>query len=249
MECWGFSIGYKCRLLESGCSSCESKGTSIYRKSFPCRENSGLDCSRFALWGLALGRTRINWWGVARTHHRQEQRAAYNVEKQDFEFYLPEFRNLNRRGTKDHRELLFPGFIFIKLRPDWDVLPSTRGIKQLFMCGLMPSRMRAEEIAAMKAREDEKGFISLSPKFSVGQAVTPQVGSYKGITGICEGMSAPDRCAIFFGEVLGNRLVAEIDVRHLEIPEPVKLTPTAKFVDIALGRVERLWNTRRRAAA
>lgn len=150
----------------------------------------------------------LRYWTVAATRWREEQRAAHHVERQGFKFYLPMTYEpvAGSGGDAERRTLLFPGFIFVKLKSDWQDLINTRGIARLFMAKVStetdevaPSRMRDDDVARLRSMEDADGFVRLLPPFDNGSQVVVDEdvgGAYSGISGIVAGTSAAGRVSV-----------------------------------------------------
>lgn len=134
------------------------------------------------------------YWSAATTKFGEEQRAAHHVERQGFEFYLP--RIVTRYGASVRHEYLFPGYIFVMIERGWESLMSTRGIRRVFMCGDVPTRMKSSDINSMRSQEDESGYIVLQPPVTVGSRVRVCDGSFKDLLGTVQNMSARDRCTV-----------------------------------------------------
>lgn len=137
---------------------------------------------------------RNKYWTTAITKLHQEQRASHHVERQGFEFYLPQV--MMRKGDSFRKEFLFPGYIFVKVRRGWETLLSTRGIRRVFMCGETPFRMAESDIESIRARENRKGFIEMEPPITAGTKVLVQSGAFQDLMGIVEHMSASGRCRV-----------------------------------------------------
>lgn len=163
---------------------------------------------------------RRKFWTAAATHWSQEERAAHHVEAQGHEFYLPRFSSIGthttgrRAGQKyDRRELLFPGYIMIRVQRDWKSLMHTRGILKLFLRDEKLVLMRTGDVEAIKSREDERGLVRLR-QFEKGQTVTIGSGPYTGLDGIVQETPAFERCLVLL-HMLGREVVGEFDERNL----------------------------------
>lgn len=154
------------------------------------------------------------YWTAAATKNGEEQRAAYNVERQDFAYYLP-VAAVNKGGVV-RRELLFPGYIFIKIREGWQSLMSTRGIKSLFLCEGRPTRMADAEIESMVSREDERGLIQLEPPVTRGDRVVVQYGPMEGLLGRVKSLTSRERCLVLLS-VMNRTVETEIDRAALRV--------------------------------
>lgn len=154
------------------------------------------------------------YWTAAVTKKGEEQRAACNVERQDFSYYLP-VAAVNRTGVV-RRELLFPGYIFIKIREGWQSLLSTRGIKSLFLCDGKPARVTDAEIESMVSREDEDGLIQLEPPVTCGDSVIVQYGPMEGLLGRVKSLTSRERCLVLLS-VMNRTVETEMDRAALRL--------------------------------
>jgi hypothetical protein len=159
----------------------------------------------------------LRYWTVAATRWREESRAAHHVERQGFRFYLPMTYEPIAGGDAERRTLLFPGFIFVRLRAGWESLSSTRGIAHLFMCPLslddpdrIPARLRDDEVARLRSMEDADETVRLLPPLADGSSVLvgDVGGAYDGISGIVAGTSARGRVAVLL-QMLGRQVRRE----------------------------------------
>lgn len=155
------------------------------------------------------------YWTAAATRFCQEQRAAHHVERQGFEFYLPEILSLTSKGT-DRRELLFPGYIFIRVRAGWESLMGTRGISRLFLCSDKPTRIPDNEIEYFKSLETDVGTVQLDPPLIPGMRVfgNEHAGSFCGVSGVVRGMPSRNRVRVLL-ELLGRSIEVDMDRRVL----------------------------------
>lgn len=116
----------------------------------------------------------------------------------------------------ERRELLFPGYIFIKIKKGWQSLVSTRGISRLFLCESRPSRVPDAEINYFKKLEDDRGSVQLDPPLLDGSYVygNEYSGSFCGVRGVVRGTAARNRVRVLL-ELLGRSVEVELDRRVL----------------------------------
>ena len=168
---------------------------------------------------MAKRLTHMSYWTALVARYSQEQRAAHHVERQGFEFYLPQMLALSASG-RDRRELLFPGYIFVRvnLRRQWRVLAGTRGVARMLLCGELPTRVPDEDVEAFRRLEDERGFVQLLPPLRDGDVVVAGSGSggYEGVRGVVQGMTARDRVKVLL-TILGRAVSVELDRRALSL--------------------------------
>ncbi len=158
-----------------------------------------------------------DYWTAAKTKRRQEQRASKNIDAQGFQYYLPEISSFTSRGT-NKRELLFPGYVFVKICLGWESLLSTRGITRLFLRDGKPVRIPEREIDYFKKLEDEEGFVQLDPPLRSGTVIyaNTYAGVFHGVRGIVSGMVSASRVRVLL-EMLGREVEIEIDRRIISI--------------------------------
>ena len=167
----------------------------------------------------------LRYWTVCATHWREEQRAAHHVERQGFSYYLPMVYEAIAGGDDERRTLLFPGFIFVKLREGWQSLSSTRGIASLFTYSVdkdsdarLPSRLRTDEVRRLRDMEDD-GAVRLLPPLAPGSAAVVREdvgGAYAGICGIVFGTSASGRVSVSL-RVMGREFRREFSRSALRV--------------------------------
>jgi len=127
---------------------------------------------------------RFKHWTAAVAIRGEERRAAHHVERLGFNYYLPEILRPNSIGEFCCRRLLFPGYIFIKLRQNWERLLHIRGLRRILYIDEIPLTVQQREIEALRRLEDDKGFIRMGPRICVGDMakIGPLGGIYKGLT-------------------------------------------------------------------
>jgi transcriptional antiterminator RfaH len=160
---------------------------------------------------------RKKFWTAAATRLSQERRAAHHLERQNWNYYLPEILVPRVRGG-ERPEILFPGYIFIEIdaRRDWAPLASTRGISRLFLQGDIIVPMPSAEILALRERE-EGGYVRLAPRFIEGDEIV--IGGEEdcraGFTGIYQGQLSSGRCRVLL-TVMGKATEAVVREKDLD---------------------------------
>jgi hypothetical protein len=66
---------------------------------------------------------KLRYWTVVVTKWGQELRAAANVERLDFEYYLPVMVDARLR-----RALMFPGYLMVRVHEGWEVLVAAHAV-------------------------------------------------------------------------------------------------------------------------
>ena len=157
-------------------------------------------------------------WYVVQTHVNGETKAALNLRRQGYEIYLP--RCLKRRRHARKVDLvarpLFPRYLFVAVdtaTQRWRSIQSTLGVSHLVTVGNEPAVLPEGIVAALKAREDAKGFVRMaaSRKFAPGDKVRVLEGVFKDSAGIFDGVAENDRISILL-EMLGSKVRVHLDV-------------------------------------
>lgn len=162
-------------------------------------------------------------WVVAASRPGQLQRAVDNVRRQSFTPYPPVFYDYKCK----RRRPLFGRYFFVDLGYDrnrWSAIHSTRGILYVICNNGELSFIPVEEIAKLRAMENDNGVIELprneemfgqygrrptpviEKKFTPGQKVKITTGTFAGEIGLYEGMTIKQCEAVLLGWI-GRALV------------------------------------------
>jgi transcriptional antiterminator RfaH len=154
-------------------------------------------------------------WYVVQTHPHAEAKAAWHLQRQAFETYLPRYLKKRRHARRAETVAapLFPRYLFVGVTTQrWQAIQSTIGVTRLVRDGDRPAAVPAAVFEALKRREDEKGFIQLDqrPRFLPGDKVCVLEGPFQDLFGLYEGMSGNDRVTILL-DLLGRKVRAKLD--------------------------------------
>lgn len=161
-------------------------------------------------------------WYVVHTHANAEAKAALNLQRQNFEIYLP--RYLKRRRHARRVEIvpapLFPRYLFVAIdtaAQRWRAIQSTIGVVQLVKCGECAVSVRYEVIEGLRCRADEQGYIQLdrSPRYTPGDKVRIVDGAFSAALGLIESVTDGERVAILL-DLLGRKVRVVLDVAMIE---------------------------------
>lgn len=132
-------------------------------------------------------------WYVVNTKAREEPKASFNLKRQGFNSYLPQYKKTRRHARRIDTVLapLFPKYLFIEFDLDlesWSSINSTAGVKKLIMFGSLPATLPSELVEEIRTREDVEGVVSLSQylKIKQGDQVTINSGAFSEHRGIFE---------------------------------------------------------------
>lgn len=156
-------------------------------------------------------------WFVAHTQPNAEGKAAANLAHQGFGIYVP--RYLKRRRHARRIDVvaapLFPRYVFVAVdlaAQRWRSIHSTLGVARLVCNGDDPAAVPDAVVAALKGREDARGFITLDarPAFRPGEKVRVLDGAFSSCLGLFEGMADRERIAILL-DLLGRKVRVVLD--------------------------------------
>ena len=146
------------------------------------------------------------------THVNAEAKAAANLDRQGFTVYLPRYlkRRSHARKIDTVARPLFPRYLFVAIdlaTQRWRAIQSTLGVSHLVCWSDEPASVEHGVINALKAREDQGGFINLSrwPAFARGDKVRIIEGAFIDNLALVEGVSDHERVAVLL-DLLGRKV-------------------------------------------
>jgi len=132
-------------------------------------------------------------WYVVNTKAHEETKALFNLKRQGFNTYLPQYKKLRRHARKTDIVLtpLFPKYLFVEFNLDmenWFCINSTIGVSKLIRFGSAPTPVPTELVNEIKAREDSEGMVSLTRHLTIkkGDKVTIITGAFSEHRGVFE---------------------------------------------------------------
>jgi len=157
-------------------------------------------------------------WYVVQTQVNGEAKAAQNLLRQGFEIYLPRYLKRRRHARKVDviARPLFPRYMFVAIdvaTQRWRAIQSTQGVSHLVCNGEEPAAVPNGVLGALRAREDERGFVRMEakPAFAPGDKVRVLAGAFMDNAGLFDGMGDHDRVAILL-DMLGRKVRVYLDV-------------------------------------
>ena len=151
-------------------------------------------------------------WYVVQTHVNGEAKAASHLARQGFGFYFPRYlkRRSHARKVETVARPLFPRYLFVAIdiaTQRWRSIQSTVGVSQIVAWGGNPASVDDGVINALRAREDEGGFIRLErrARFAPGDKVRILDGAFLDSLALVEGVNDRDRVAVLL-ELLGRKV-------------------------------------------
>ncbi len=160
------------------------------------------------------------YWYLLHTKPRQEKRAFENLQRQNYQCYLPtisseKLRNGNLTVTD---EPLFPRYLFVRLglgdsSKSWAPIRSTQGVSRLVTFGVVPARVDDDFIESLRINE---ALLQIEPKrfFQPGERVYLTEGPFAGIEGIYQ-ISDGERRVMVLIELLNKPVAVGIAPAYL----------------------------------
>lgn len=156
-------------------------------------------------------------WYVVQTQVNCEAKAALNLQRQGFEVYLPRYLKRRRHARKVDMTAkpLFPRYMFVAIdiaAQRWRSIHSTFGVCRLVSHRDEPAPVPPGVVSAIRAREDDKGFVRLDhcSTFIPGDRVRVLGGAFVDSAGLFDGVADHDRVSILL-EMLGRKVRVLLD--------------------------------------
>lgn len=156
-------------------------------------------------------------WYVVQSHPHAERKAAWHLNGQGFETYVPVYQKRRRHARRTEIILapVFPRYIFVTIdmaAQRWLSIQSTIGVSKLVCNGDVPAPVPAGVIDALKHREDKNGLFQLDnrPRFAPGDSVRIVDGAFAACLGLFEGLRDDERVAVLL-DLLGRKVRVVLD--------------------------------------
>ena len=163
-------------------------------------------------------------WYVVHTKPRQELIACENLDRQEYDTYLPLIQNTHRRNGKNitRVESFFPRYLFVRFDKDVDdssSIRSTRGVVGLVKFNGVPKAIGDDFIISIQANEDENHFQRLEEKtWKPGDTVPISEGPFAGYSCIYKARRGDDRVLVLLS-IIGKSTEVTLDNTNLQAPE------------------------------
>lgn len=158
-------------------------------------------------------------WYAVYTKSQHEKSAAAQLERKDFEIFLPLYRTVHR--WKDRNQLvslpLFPNYLFARTELDRKVdLLRTLGVHWLVENAGRACVLRDEEIEAVKRVCADGNRIHPHPFIRQGDSVRIRSGPLLGVCGMLSQIKNQYRVVISV-ELLQRSVAVEVDFADIEV--------------------------------
>ena len=158
---------------------------------------------------------------VAYTKPRQELVALQNLERQNFEVYLPQYKKFKNTasGSVPVFEPMFPRYIFFRPstpQQSIETVRSTKGISHIVRFGFELGIVSADMVASLREFEVSQNQATLQEmsNFKVGQKVKLKhvaLGAFEGLI-----QSVSKKRVVMLLEILGRETLVQMEHHQIE---------------------------------
>jgi transcriptional antiterminator RfaH len=168
---------------------------------------------------------RAGDWYVVQTQARAEAKALYNLRRQGYDAFLPQYLKLRRHARRTDRvpAPLFPRYLFVRIdadKPQWLPIRSTFGVTDIVLNGSRPAVLSDGVVQEIRRREGEDGYILLKPAcaFRRGEAVSIVSGALANCQALFECATDEDRVILLL-DLLGREVRVEVALDDIHAVE------------------------------
>ena len=163
-------------------------------------------------------------WYVVNTQIHNEEKAAFHLNRQGFETYLPKYLKKRSHARKISwvSAPMFPRYLFVELDLDadlWRSVNGTFGVVGLVQFGPRPSAVPAGIVEDIIGRENEDGLIVLPhpyPMLQAGDEIVLSDGPLDCQPGIIHRLTGPRRAEILL-QLMGRQVKVTIPLSRVRV--------------------------------
>lgn len=160
-------------------------------------------------------------WYVVETQANAESKALFNLKRQGYRAYLPQYlkRRRHARRTDWVPRPLFPRYLFVQIDPErdmWRPIRSTFGVTRLICHGDRPTPVPVGVVEDIIARENERGYVVVKPAdaYRKGEPVQIAAGAFADQTALFECATDQERVVLLL-DLLGRQIKVEVPLEDL----------------------------------
>lgn len=171
-------------------------------------------------------------WYAVHTRSRHERKVRTELERQQFEAFLPEYRTWSRRRDRRKQILkpLFPGYLFVRSKmssAERLAILQTASVVRLVGIGYEPVPVPDHEVESIKILLRGAADARPAAPLKVGQRVQVMEGPLSGVIGIVEqGSRRPPG-----GQTGGRRIVVSVDLLGRAVSASLDCEAVVPFLD------------------
>jgi transcriptional antiterminator RfaH len=160
-------------------------------------------------------------WYLIHTKPKSEDLAKENLERQNYETYLPLILGRSRKKGKTIKSIqpMFPRYLFIHLSnqtDDWGPIRSTLGVSSLVRFGVAPAKVPDKLINNLKKSENNEGTHELTSKpLSQGDKLLIMEGPFEGYEATLFSQKSDDRIIVLL-KIAENFVKVKLDQSFIE---------------------------------
>jgi transcriptional antiterminator RfaH len=160
-------------------------------------------------------------WYLIHTKPKSEDLAKENLERQNYETYLPLILGRSRKKGKTIKSIqpMFPRYLFIHLSnqtDDWGPIRSTLGVSSLVRFGVAPAKVPDKLINNLKKSENNEGIHELTSKpLSQGDKLLIMEGPFEGYEATLFSQKSDDRIIVLL-KIAENFVKVKLDQSFIE---------------------------------
>ena len=164
---------------------------------------------------------KSDFWYVAQLKPNGFERAISNLNRQNFDTFMPMRRKTvsHARQLKEVLRPIFPGYVFVRFgsqKSDWRKINSTFGVARLVSFHAQkPAAVPEGLMLALRERCDEKAVLRPLDDLKAGETVKMITGPFAEFVGEIEAFVAADRLRILF-DFMGQKTRLDVPSGDVE---------------------------------
>ena len=160
----------------------------------------------------------MNWYAV-QTKPRKEELVRILLEQGGLTVFSPHVLewSASRGRTRERVNLLFPGYLFVRMSPaqDHTRVRWTSGVKRILGAQDRPEPVDASLVSELTARMGAKGYIVQRPVLRAGDRIEVRRGPFAGLLGVVESPSTGLERVRVLLTVFSRKTTVEVEGRDL----------------------------------
>jgi transcriptional antiterminator RfaH len=158
-------------------------------------------------------------WYVVQTKPREESKAVFNLERQDFSVFCPRISKIVRHARTVSKVMtpLFPNYVFLAMdiaTTQWRKINGTFGVSHLIVQNESPQPVPGGVVEALRLRMNEMGVVDLTQTFRVGQKVRIDTGAFADWVGTLEHLDAKGRVLVLL-DMMGRGVPVQLHASEI----------------------------------
>ena len=149
-------------------------------------------------------------WFIAQIKPNSYKSAIQNLERQDFETFLPKMETTQRQKNKFivKNVYVFPGYIFVSFDPQviaWSKINNTYGVSKILAFNKKPSEISSDLILELKIRYEINSNLTQKEKLQKGDSIKFHLGPFADLIAKVESVDENNRIWVLLEAMGGYR--------------------------------------------